>query len=66
MAAERWDLECFDAYVRKSQARRWVVYDALRQGQFLPWDYQPIQDATRRYMRNDMDLNVVESDARFP
>jgi len=35
-AASRWDLETFDADVRKSQARRWVVYEALREGGVLP------------------------------
>ncbi|MGD1878582.1 MAG: choline-sulfatase [Kiloniellaceae bacterium] len=62
----RWDLKQFDAEVRQSQARRWVVYDALRQGRYQPWDHQPELDATDRYMRNHMDLNVVEGKARFP
>jgi len=65
-AAVRWDLEAFDAQVRESQARRWVVYEALRQGGYYPWDYQPLQKASERYMRNHMDLNVVEDNARFP
>ena len=65
-AAGRWDLEAFDAQVRESQARRWVVYEALRQGGYYPWDYQPIQKASERYMRNHMDLNTVEENARFP
>ncbi len=65
-AAARWDLETFDAEVRASQARRWVVYEALRQGGYYPWDYQPLQKASERYMRNHMDLNVVEDNARFP
>ncbi len=62
----RWDLGRFDTDVRASQARRWVVYDALRQGGYYPWDYQPLQKASERYMRNQMDLNVVEENARFP
>jgi choline-sulfatase len=62
----RWDLDRFDADVRKSQARRWVVYEALRQGGYYPWDYQPLQKASERYMRNHMDLNVVEENARYP
>ncbi|MHA6325786.1 choline-sulfatase [Roseivivax sp. CAU 1753] len=65
-AAMRWDLEAFDAEVRESQARRLVVYDALRQGGYYPWDYQPLRDASRRYMRNHMDLNEVETKQRFP
>ena len=32
----RWDLARFDAGVRASQARRWVVYEALRNGGVLP------------------------------
>ncbi|MFT6022850.1 MAG: choline-sulfatase [Ascidiaceihabitans sp.] len=65
-ADARWDLDKFDADVRVSQARRWVVYEALRQGGYYPWDYQPLQKASERYMRNHMDLNNVEDDARFP
>ncbi|QFT63742.1 choline-sulfatase [Roseivivax sp. THAF30] len=65
-AAMRWDLEEFDADVRQSQAKRWVVYEALKQGGHYPWDYQPLRDASDRYMRNHMDLNEVEENQRFP
>ena len=62
----RWDLAVFDAEVRQSQARRWVVYEALRNGDYFPWDYQPLQKASERYMRNHMNLDNVENDQRFP
>ncbi|NCQ23312.1 MAG: choline-sulfatase [Rhodobacteraceae bacterium CG17_big_fil_post_rev_8_21_14_2_50_63_15] len=62
----RWDLAVFDAAVRESQARRWVVYSALRRGGYYPWEYQPLQKASERYMRNHMDLNVLEESKRFP
>ena len=62
----RWDLDAYDAEVRESQARRWVVYEALRNGEYFPWDYQPLQKASERYMRNHMNLDNVEGDARFP
>lgn len=62
----RWDLDQFDSDVRESQARRWVVYEALRNGDYFPWDYQPLQKASERYMRNHMDLNVVEHTQRYP
>ncbi|PRY76439.1 choline-sulfatase [Marivita geojedonensis] len=62
----RWDLARFDADVRASQAKRWVVYEALRQGGYYPWDYQPLRDASERFMRNHMDLNVLEESQRFP
>ena len=65
-ALARWNLPAFDAAVRQSQARRWVVYAALRNGSYYPWDYQPLQQASERYMRNHMDLNVLEENKRFP
>jgi choline-sulfatase len=66
LADARWDLTAYDAQVRESQARRWVVYEALRQGGYYPWDYQPLRAASERYMRNHMDLNVLEEQKRFP
>ena len=65
-AEARWDLDAFDAAVRHSQAGRWVVYEALRQGGYYPWDYQPLQKASERYMRNHMDLNILEESQRYP
>lgn len=66
LAAGRWDLKRYDAAVRESQARRHVVYAALRNGAYFPWDYQPLQRASERYMRNHMDLNILEESQRFP
>jgi choline-sulfatase len=63
---DRWDLDRYDADVRASQARRWVVYEALRQGGYYPWDYQPLQKASERYMRNHMNLDNLEESKRFP
>jgi choline-sulfatase len=62
----RWDLDSFDADVRESQAERWIVYEALLQGGQYPWDFQPLRKASERYMRNHMDLNIVEENQRFP
>jgi choline-sulfatase len=61
-----WDLDRFDAEIRESQARRWVIYEALREGGYYPWDYQPLQKASERYMRNHMDLNALEAKKRVP
>ncbi len=66
MSDARWDLGAFDRAVRESQARRRVVYEALRRGAYYPWDFQPLQKASERYMRNHMDLNVLEEAQRFP
>lgn len=66
LAQARWDMAAYDAEVRQSQARRWVVYEALRNGNYYPWDHQPLRAASERYMRNHMDLNVLEENKRFP
>ncbi len=65
-AEARWDLAGFDAQVRESQARRHLVYEALREGAYTAWDHQPHRPAAERFMRNHMDLNVLEDSQRFP
>jgi choline-sulfatase len=62
----RWDLARLDAEVRMSQARRRLVYEALRNGAHFPWDYQPLKRASERYMRNHLNLDTLEADRRFP
>jgi len=62
----RWDMAAFDAEVRESQARRRIVYPALRSGAHHAWEFQPLQKASERYMRNHMDLNELEESKRFP
>jgi len=64
--ARRWDLPALHAQVIASQQRRHFVYDALRQGRYRSWDFQPLRDASRQYVRNDQELNELESLARLP
>jgi choline-sulfatase len=64
--AARWDLAAYDAEVRDSQARRRVVYDALRNGAYYPWDFEPLRRASERYMRNHLDLYDLEARRRWP
>jgi choline-sulfatase len=64
--SRRWSLTALHAQVIASQSRRHLVYAALRVGRYQPWDYQPVRDATRLYIRNDQELNDLEAMARFP
>jgi choline-sulfatase len=64
--ARRWDIPALQDAVIASQRRRHLVYDALRQGRYTPWDFQPHRDASRLYVRNDQDLGDLEAMARFP
>jgi choline-sulfatase len=64
--ARRWDMPALHAAVVASQQRRHLVNDALRMGRYTPWDFQPMRDASRLYVRNDQDLGDLETMARFP
>ena len=43
-----------------------AVSKALGTGTQTPWDFAPAYDASRRYIRNHMDLADLEEMARFP
>jgi choline-sulfatase len=62
----RWNMAEIHAAVLESQRRRHLVYRALRAGRFTPWDHQPHKDASKLYVRNDIDLGDLETMARFP
>jgi len=62
----RWDLPALAAEVIASQQRRHLVNEALRAGRYTPWDFQPLRDASRLYVRNDQELGDFEAMARFP
>jgi len=64
--AARWDLATLDREVRLSQRRRIAVSAALRTGAQAAWDFTPAYDASRRYIRNHMDLADIERMARYP
>lgn len=64
--ARRWALSDLHDAVLASQKRRHFVYLALRKGRFTPWDFQPMRDASRMYIRNDQPLEEQEDLARFP
>jgi choline-sulfatase len=64
--ARRWDLPTLDREVRESQQRRIAVMAALGNGVRPAWDFEPPYEASRRYIRNHMDLGVLETMARYP
>jgi choline-sulfatase len=62
----RWSLDELRQQVLTDQARRRFISGALRQGRYTPWDHSPSFDGSNEYMRNHLDLNVVERSARWP
>jgi len=61
-----WDLPKLHNDIVQSQRRRRYVFSALKTGSLTAWDYQPVVDASRQYVRSHMDLDDVEAMARFP
>jgi len=62
----RWDMDALTQQVLESQARRRLVFQASMAGKHKSWDHQPVDDASLRYMRNHLDLNVLEAQTRVP
>jgi choline-sulfatase len=56
----RWDLPRLETEVLTSQRRRRFVYKALTTGQMSPWDFQPYEDASKRYYRGTRSYHEAE------
>lgn len=56
----RWDLPALKEEILRSQRRRRLVYQALRMGQITPWDFQPQEDASKRYYRGTNSYHDAE------
>ncbi|MBI3973760.1 MAG: choline-sulfatase [Chloroflexi bacterium] len=48
---DRWDPAETERQVLASQRRRAFLKDALFQGKYTPWDFQPVFDATKQFVR---------------
>jgi choline-sulfatase len=58
--ARQWDLPRLQTQVLHSQRRRRFVYQALTTGQVTPWDFQPYEDASKRYYRGTNSYHEAE------
>ena len=65
-ALARWDEEALRAQVIASQQRRHLVAASLLRGRHSAWDHQPRSDASRSYMRNNIELDDLEYRSRLP
>jgi len=57
---QRWDLPRLKDEVLRSQRRRRLVYKALTTGNVTPWDFQPWEDASKRYYRGSNSYHEAE------
>jgi choline-sulfatase len=51
-----WDPVLMERQIQESQRRRMLLKEALFQGAYAPWDYQPVVDATRRFVRRSSNV----------
>ncbi|KAL2210570.1 sulfatase [Sarocladium strictum] len=65
-AMAKWDFDAITAQVFQSQRSRRVVWDALKEGQFTSWDFDPNDDGRQKYIRSTIPLDDLERRARFP
>jgi choline-sulfatase len=56
----RWDLPALKEEILRSQRRRRLVYQALTMGRITPWDFQPQEDASKRYYRGTNSYHDAE------
>lgn len=64
--SRNWNFQALHADVLASQRRRRFQFEATRHGRIAAWDWQPGTDASQRYIRNHLDLDMLEAVARFP
>ncbi|WP_312456714.1 choline-sulfatase [Pseudescherichia sp.] len=62
----RWDLEALHKQVLASQQKRLFLTRIAGRDAIPKWDYQPLQAASERYIRNHQTLDEQEAFARYP
>ena len=63
---KRWDTQALKAHIIATQKQRRAVHSAMESGAIQHWDYNPPKDASKEYVRNNMDWTVTASRLRFP
>ena len=64
--ARRWNLAALHAAGAGEPAAPPLRLRGAAPGPLPSWDFQPLRDASRLYIRNDQELNDLEGMARFP
>ena len=62
----KFDIPRIHGEVLVSQQSRLMMFEALKQGNHFPWDFQPLRDASEQYTRNHMSVTERDLQSRFP
>jgi choline-sulfatase len=66
LLAGRFDPADTKRRVMESQKARHMLFAALKRGDYFPWDFQPLREASEQYTRNHMDVTERDIQSRFP
>ncbi|WP_170352073.1 choline-sulfatase [Ruegeria atlantica] len=64
--AARWDGKALRTKIIATQKSRRALHAAMEAGASVPWDYNPPSDASKQYVRNDMDWTIAAKRYRYP
>ncbi len=64
--AMRWDSDMIRNDVIATQKQRRAVHAAMQKGALTSWDFQPVRDASREFVRNHIEWTELANKARFP
>src|SRR5690606_4751350 len=62
----KFDIPLIHRQVLESQQARLMMFQALKHGERVPWDFQPLRDASEQYTRNHMSVTDRDLQSRFP
>jgi len=63
---KRWNRAGLKKAVIENQKQRRIVFESQMKSAHAPWDHQPMEDASRQYMRNHLLLDNLELARRIP
>jgi choline-sulfatase len=58
-AKARWDFDAITKAVFMSQRTRRLTWSALNRGTFTPWDYNPVDDGTNKYVPSVLAMQTI-------
>ncbi len=62
----KFEIAKINEAVLQSQQARLMMFEAMKQGDHFPWDFQPLRDASEQYTRNHMSVTERDLKSRFP
>jgi choline-sulfatase len=62
----KFDIPAIHSQVLESQKARLMLFEAMKNGNLFPWDFQPLRKASEQYTRNHMSVTDRDLKSRYP